>query len=341
MNFIHRLARLKSVISKYGISKAIPSVIFHLFTQYLLYRRSKPEKVFSRYGLEKVVVSLLTGQEFLINTHDQGLSTSILFFKKREVYPSDYLLDYFGTNKLDLFIDVGANLGYYSVLLADLADNIIAVEPVLQNFRTLIQNLEINHLTEKSVCEFMGLGRVSEEKTIVIPRHLNLAQIADNIDIQNSKAITQMVRIDTLDNLTQKNSRCSHLVKAARSILIKMDVEGYESEILKGGSRFLESKKPMIFLEFHLRLLGLEKSRDLIGFLQDKGYVIKKCFVEPPSVWYSARPWERKIFERLFVWLRGHRFGEISLTFEQLLANPDMLSGNFHSALELILENKK
>ena len=61
--------------------------------------------------------------------------------------------------------------------------------------------------------------------------------------------------------------------------LLKIDVEGYEHEVLLGASELLRNRKPPVCLELHLDELdrrGVD-ARDVLGELQSHGYRFRKC----------------------------------------------------------------
>jgi hypothetical protein len=65
--------------------------------------------------------------------------------------------------------------------------------------------------------------------------------------------------------------------------VIKIDVEGYEHELLRGAQRLLRTRKPVICLELHLDLLerrGISPA-DLIADLQSHGYHFRSCVGRP------------------------------------------------------------
>jgi len=67
--------------------------------------------------------------------------------------------------------------------------------------------------------------------------------------------------------------------------LLKVDVEGYEYEVIAGARRLLAERKPAICLELHLDLLerrGQSAAR-VIGELEAHGYRFRSCTGEPLS----------------------------------------------------------
>ena len=69
------------------------------------------------------------------------------------------------------FIDVGANLGYYSILAARMGHHVIAVEPALENVRRLHQGAWVSRVLYVILETFMGVDqRTREGSKLRIPR---------------------------------------------------------------------------------------------------------------------------------------------------------------------------
>jgi len=319
-----------------GIFGSIGVLIFIFFWKYLLKKRKK--RLLKRRGVEKLIIKLFTNQDFLIDLNDDGLSTDLFFYRKREAHATDFLLDYFKNKRLDLFVDIGANKGYYTVLLGNLTKNIVAIEPVIKNYNFLLINLKLNSLEKKTIAMAIALGSKKEEKRILIPKNHNLARILGNKErIDKLNYETQKVTIDTLDNLFLEDKFLSRTLSNSKNILLKMDVEGWEAEVLKGSKKIIEQKAPIIFLELHIKILGEKNSRELLLFLSSQGYKVRKCYAEPPSVWYSSTIKERKIFEKIFKRLYHHGFGEVRLTIKEIIDNENIITGKRYNSLNLIL----
>ena len=83
-------------------------------------------------------------------------------------------------NANDLFIDIGANVGHYSLLAAGVCKaNVIAFEPIPSTFFKLEENVKLNALSKNVTCHNIGIG---EENSI-----LNFTK---SKDVMNSVALT-------------------------------------------------------------------------------------------------------------------------------------------------------
>ncbi len=139
-------------------------------------------------------------------------------------------------------VDVGANIGFYSCLSAQLKKHVIAVEPLPQNLQILYKNLICNHFTDVEVFP-LGLSQQGGIKPIYGMD--TGASFISGWSGTTDKFFT-IVPVTTLDTIL--NNRFMGL-----PILIKMDVEGLEYSVLQGSLFTLNLKpKPVWLLEVHL-----------------------------------------------------------------------------------------
>ncbi len=137
-----------------------------------------------------------------------------------------FLLHFLRPN--DLFVDVGANIGAYTILASsEVKANTISIEPLESTYLKLIDNISINKIQENVKAFNIGLGsKIGKLYFIKSLDTINHVTLKEDID-------TAVVRIDTLDSLS-KNEQCP--------VLIKIDVEGYETEVINGAEKTLANK---------------------------------------------------------------------------------------------------
>jgi FkbM family methyltransferase len=136
------------------------------------------------------------------------------------------------------FIDVGANVGFISCALAALRPDlrIIAIEPVPHNVKALRDNVARNGLTS---IEIIHAG-VSHE-----PGELRFTSKGP----WSSVAADGEVRVDcmTLDDFASLGGFNTFDITG-----MKIDVEGWEANVLAGAQRLLDERCPLIHMEFNL-----------------------------------------------------------------------------------------
>lgn len=128
----------------------------------------------------------------------------------------------------DFFIDIGANVGSYTVLASShVGANSFSFEPVPATFSRLASNLLINQIHNKVTAFNIALG--SEVGSI------NFTSSFDTVNhvANNGEVDTILVPIETLDNILQHEKT---------PILLKIDVEGFETEVIKGASKTLRQE---------------------------------------------------------------------------------------------------
>lgn len=136
--------------------------------------------------------------------------------------------------KEDLFIDIGANIGSYTVLSsAHVGSETICFEPHPLTYQRLMDNIRINNITEKVTPYNEGLGN----------SNANLF-FTDKLDTANH--ISKKENNDTIKvTVTKLDDKKLILNKIS---LLKMDVEGYEKYVIEGGLSIFknENLKAMI-----------------------------------------------------------------------------------------------
>lgn len=143
----------------------------------------------------------------------------------------------------DAVVDIGANIGFYSCLAASRGKHAIAFEPSPRNLSFLYRNLSDNQFSDVEVFPLglagkSGLGRMRGygDMSSFVP---GWAQAHD--------AKFRLVPLTTLD---------THIAGrfANKKLLIKMDVEGFEMEVLAGATKTLSMiPKPTWLIEILLR----------------------------------------------------------------------------------------
>lgn len=141
-------------------------------------------------------------------------------------------------------IDVGAHTGLYSLPLSNSGRNIAAFEPNPLVFEQLAKNVRAN---PGNVDLFnVGLGHTEGSLTF----YVSSARARSSFDEQyaetgnGSISKTIEVRVNTLDTYVEE----SYIPKPDH---IKIDVEGFGLEVLKGSTEIVEAFRPQIYIEVH------------------------------------------------------------------------------------------
>ncbi|HCE42082.1 MAG TPA: FkbM family methyltransferase [Lentisphaeria bacterium] len=163
----------------------------------------------------------------------------------------------------ELFIDVGANVGSYTLLAAGaVGAKAYCFEPIKSTFDRLETNIHLNRLDSRVKCMNVGVG--DENKSVRFTNQTNTINhvLADNENVLSEK--TALVTIVSLDKI----------LEAENPELLKVDVEGYETLVLRGAQNLLhkESLNSIIVeLAGHGRRYGFDESA-IIDMLYDLKY---------------------------------------------------------------------
>jgi FkbM family methyltransferase len=146
------------------------------------------------------------------------------------------------------FIDVGANIGYFSCLMSKLAGptgKVLAIEPEPNNLKLLEDNVRINHLTNVEI-HACALGAREGSAKLGLYKSSNRGRhsMAD----LGMKSIIE-VPVRKLDDLTRKSGDGS-----SPWSLVKIDVEGYEAFVIDGAKETL-SRTETLVIEYSPQLL--------------------------------------------------------------------------------------
>lgn len=155
--------------------------------------------------------------------------------EKYEPYETQLILRQ--TKKGNIVIDVGANIGYYTVLLADRigkTGKIYAFEPDKANFKILKKNVEANNLKNVEIIN-VAVG----SKAGKIKLHKSKENLGDHKLYGNGKEVKE-VKIIKLDDF----------LKGKKIDLMKIDTQGWEPEVVVGSKELIKKNKPTIFLEY-------------------------------------------------------------------------------------------
>ena len=150
--------------------------------------------------------------------------------------------------------------------------HVVAFEPHPLNYRRVMENVELNRLSNVTV-RSVAIRRESAELELVAPG----AALPDGRaqargrgqDLESMGFTTQTFRVPVvfLDEAIAANS-------LPAPDLVKIDVEGLELDVLQGMSETIAARKPRLFVEIHG--IGAEAKRAnasrVVGFLADSGY---------------------------------------------------------------------
>ena len=166
-------------------------------------------------------------------------------------------------------VDIGANLGYYALLEAKHCKFVYAIEPVKRSFETLNKSIKLNGYENikaynLAVCSQTGIKNITTSHRNNWATMLDFKIAADKYKQKFNRFYKGIEKVEavTLDDFVRNN-------KIEKIDFIRMDVEGYETEIIKGGMATLMAmpKGAHLTVEVHA---GLFKDKKPIVTMLDK-----------------------------------------------------------------------
>jgi FkbM family methyltransferase len=126
--------------------------------------------------------------------------------------------------KDDVFLDVGANVGVYSILAASRASRVLAMEPVPTSYEQLLDNINLNRFQALVEPKNIGLGSHSGKLRFSARSGPTDHVLAENESTDDSVVVV----VKTLDDIAPRGVT-----------MIKVDVEGFEAEVIRGATDLL------------------------------------------------------------------------------------------------------
>jgi FkbM family methyltransferase len=146
-------------------------------------------------------------------------------------------------------LDVGANVGFYSIglgrRLQRMGGKLFAIEPVQSNFDRLTQMIALNGVQDTVIPVNVALGNA--EADVALCREAETGAVTGNAILlvgEDDRTPNAFARLTRLDTLAQE-------LPITACHLIKIDVEGAELDLLRGGAAFLQQHRPVICMEFN------------------------------------------------------------------------------------------
>lgn len=202
-----------------------------------------------------VFVGPLRGARFILGTLAGEGGGASVYINAVEPRPTSALIN--TLKRGQTFFDIGANVGYYTILgsrLVGEGGSVVAIEPDLRNLFHLYQHVTMNKADNVTIVAAACADTLS---VAAFSPGMNCAtgHLASGIDhhgnrIRNGSGIVSTV---TLDEVVRRYGVAPDVVK--------IDVEGAEYLVLKGAEKTLLKARPKIFLSVHseeLRSMCLE-----------------------------------------------------------------------------------
>ena len=163
-------------------------------------------------------------------------------------------------------LDVGANIGFYSVALGSAIRSkagrgiVLAFEPHPGNFKRLQENVELNQLSSYVRSHQFGLSDSNETLKLVLREDFQNGSTTGNASISTSEQFDKgferiSIEVKPFDEIAD-----DLLPEIARLSFIKVDIEGHEDFFLRGCRKTISTHRPIILTEINP---GFLKARNI------------------------------------------------------------------------------
>ena len=185
----------------------------------------------------------------------------------------------------DVFADIGANVGTYTILASKVVGaKTICVEPVPETYEKLSRNIRINAIEDKVNALCCGIGEIENNSGI---RFIADQDTTNRVAPPEYAGKTVSVPIKTLDSALRNQE----------VFLWKIDVEGFEEQVLSGGLNAIKSPN-LKAIEIEGDTKAVRKTLEECGFNQ-----------------FACNPWDRTIkpidgsaLSHNALWIRDREF---------------------------------
>jgi FkbM family methyltransferase len=174
-----------------------------------------------------------------------------------KVFMNKYHADY------DVFIDVGANIGTYTIMLGKMGLKTYSFEPSVDNYRALQVNILLNRLENNATTFNYGLDHIDRSASFIFDpvntgaSHLSAAEFYDHVtDARGQKTEVKLMMLDHVYEQLKLNE--------SNHILMKIDVEGMEENVLLGAKEFIKNF-PNIMIVMESVHSGKEKLQSVLS----------------------------------------------------------------------------
>ncbi len=212
----------------------------------------------SRLAPGAVVYEWVKGAKFIVRTGDTGFTMNI-YTGLQDFSDMAFVLHVL--RDCDFFIDVGANVGSYTILAcAAIGARGYAFEPVPGTCQRLRENILLNHLENRVQCLNIGIGR--EQGSMHFTSSLGATNHALAMGERPDNAVS--VAVSTLDAVLRDETPA----------IVKIDVEGFETPVLEGALATLKKRtlhSVIIELNGSGRRYGFDEST-ILGIMFDHGF---------------------------------------------------------------------
>lgn len=226
-------------------------------------------QIISRFLVKKIVYNFIGNVKFYALRGMTGITGNI-YCGLHEFVEMSFLIHF--TREGDRFMDIGANVGSYTLLGAGHKKaRTMSFEPHPITYKHLIDNIKLNNLDSLVETQNCALGK--EE---------GITQFSSSLDTENHIIKTP----NQADESIEVPVKVLNSFSSFRPNLIKLDVEGFETDVINGGTEIFSDKGLKVVI------IELNSSGDKFGFSDSN---IHKQMLAFGFICCSYNPFTRKV----------------------------------------------
>lgn len=159
-----------------------------------------------------------------------------------------------------VFVDVGANIGIYSLIAAKIAKKVVAIEPIPSVVDRLRENSKLNSFTNIDIIEGVASDKEGERALYLNDRNPIKSSSVLSHDSSNKSIMVKSYVLDLL-------------LKGRKVDFIKIDTDGHDRSVIMGAKKIIEEQRPIVIFEDAGDSRQSEISIETInGFFRNLGY---------------------------------------------------------------------
>jgi len=215
----------------------------------------------------------ILGSKMVLINADGGLSKQLLKHGIREIGATKETLKILKPDWT--VIDIGANLGYYALLEAQKCKYVYAIEPVGENIEVFKKSIKLNGYKNIQVYQ-CAIGSENNYEEMTITYKSNCGSLVKKS--RNEKLVKERRRVKTIT----LNDFCKR-VKLTRVDFIRMDVEGYEVEVIKGMDKVIKlmPRGAILSIEIHPKAYPppYKQTMEMLDTIESYGFKVSKFII--------------------------------------------------------------
>jgi len=219
-----------------------------------------PFTYFGQWSKKRVIYNI-NNCKFILRVWTSDKNTVWDVFKFKEYSPDKS----FKIKPSDIVLDIGGNIGAFTVFAARTAKKVYVYEPLKENYDLLNENVKLNGLNNVKSFNFAVSDRVGKEEFFIGKGNIGGSSLYEK-SYSNKKIEVHSV---TLKKVFSDNN-------IKRINFLKLDAEGAEYKILLNAPKALLKRIDKIILEFHDNIPQHRHNYlDLKRLLEDNGFDVK------------------------------------------------------------------